>query len=242
MLNNAVNATVLFLDLRGFTRTSEGHISERDLTRELYTVFDDFVPIVERFGGKVDKYLGDGMMVTWGTARADPLDPLNALRTAILCQESLAGKRQEGRTLLQDGHRHPPRPRLPRALHRRGRRDPVDGDRPQREPGRPALLRGQEADRGRRRRLRGGRRAGERRDPGGHRRPEGTLFNEGIAISRDTLAQIENHLALVHGETGIEYEDETIGRRILIRYAGDAKFKGVRSSHPVFDVSYEARG
>ena len=44
MLNNAVNATVLFLDLRGFTQTSEGQISERDLTRELYTVFDDFVP------------------------------------------------------------------------------------------------------------------------------------------------------------------------------------------------------
>jgi class 3 adenylate cyclase len=60
VLNNAVAATILFLDLRGFTRTSEGQISERDLTRELYAVFDDFVPIVERFGGKVDKYLGDG--------------------------------------------------------------------------------------------------------------------------------------------------------------------------------------
>src|SRR5687768_14738249 len=31
--NNAINATVLFLDLRGFTQTSEGHISERDLTQ-----------------------------------------------------------------------------------------------------------------------------------------------------------------------------------------------------------------
>ena len=51
VLNNAVNATVLFLDLRGFTQTSEGQISERDLTRELYAVFDEFVPIVERFGG-----------------------------------------------------------------------------------------------------------------------------------------------------------------------------------------------
>ena len=103
VLNNAVNATVLFLDLRGFTRTSEGHISERDLTRELYAVFDDFVPLVERFGGSVDKYLGDGMMVTWGTERADPLDPLNALRTAILCQESLRRKREEGRTWFKMG-------------------------------------------------------------------------------------------------------------------------------------------
>ena len=51
VLNNAVNATVLFLDLRGFTKTSEGQISERDLTRELYAVFDAFVPHVRRFGG-----------------------------------------------------------------------------------------------------------------------------------------------------------------------------------------------
>ena len=103
VLNNAVAATVLFLDLRGFTRTSEGQISERDLTRELYGVFDDFVPIVERHGGTVDKYLGDGMMVTWGTDRADPLDPLNALRTAILCQESLRRKREDGRTWFKMG-------------------------------------------------------------------------------------------------------------------------------------------
>ena len=72
VLNNAVNATVLFLDLRGFTQTSEGQISERDLTRELYTVFDAFIPIVARFGGTVDKFLGDGMMITYGTEQGGP--------------------------------------------------------------------------------------------------------------------------------------------------------------------------
>jgi len=39
----------------------------------------------------------------------------------------------------------------------------------------------------------------------------------------------------------MEYEDASIDRRILIRYAGDAKFKGVRSSLPVYEVDYEAR-
>ena len=63
---NAVNATVMFLDLRGFTKTSEGLVSERDLTRELYTVFDPFIEIIDRFGGVVDKFLGDGMMITFG--------------------------------------------------------------------------------------------------------------------------------------------------------------------------------
>ncbi len=241
VLNNAVAATILFLDLRGFTRTSEGQISERDLTRELYAVFDDFVPIVERFGGRVDKYLGDGMMVVWGTARADPLDPLNALRTAILCQESLARKRQEGRTWFKMGIAiHHGRAYLARFVAGEGEVQSTVIGRNVNLAGRlsSAAKRPSDDDDG----------FGAAEAPADEPSQavtvdaEGTLFNEGIAISRDTLTQIESHLALVHGETGIEYEDETIGRRILFRYAGDAKFKGVSSSHPVFDVSYEARG
>src|SRR5437667_2256569 len=103
VLNSAVSASVLFLDLRGFTQTSEGHISERDLTRELYTVFDEFIPHVRRSGGTVDKVLGDGIMVTFGTRRADPLDPLNAVRTAVLCQDTLLRLRQEGKTYFKMG-------------------------------------------------------------------------------------------------------------------------------------------
>jgi class 3 adenylate cyclase len=72
---------------------------------------------------------------------------------------------------------------------------------------------------------------------------EGTLFNEGIALSRDALAQLEAHLALERSEEGVlEYEDEAIDRRLLIRYAGDAKFKGVRSSLPVYEADYVGRG
>src|SRR4029077_16640064 len=103
VLNAAVNATVLFLDLRGFPKTSEGQISERDLTRELYTVFDAFVPLIRRFGGTVDKFLGDGIMATYGTDDADPRDPLNALRTAILCQEALSRLREESQTYFKMG-------------------------------------------------------------------------------------------------------------------------------------------
>jgi hypothetical protein len=36
----------------------------------------------------------------------------------------------------------------------------------------------------------------------------------------------------------MEYFDEQIGRRLLIRYSGDAKFKGVRSSFPVYEVDF----
>jgi len=241
VLNNAVAATVLFLDLRGFTRTSEGHISEGDLTRELYGVFDDFVPIVERFGGTVDKYLGDGMMVTWGTKRADPLDPLNALRTAVLCQESLRRKREAGRTFFKMGVAiHHGRVYLARFIACHGELHSTVIGRNVNLAGRlsSAAKRGIEED------------EAQGAAPAARSKAtmavsvdqEGTLFNEGIALSRDTVNQLEAHLALTHGEGGVmEYEDEAIGRRILIRYAGDARFKGVSASLPVYDASYQER-
>ncbi len=70
----------------------------------------------------------------------------------------------------------------------------------------------------------------------------GTLFNQGIAVSRETLMQLEAHLPLEHAEGPgsrlMEYFDEQIGRRLVFQYAGDAKFKGVRSSFPVYEVTF----
>jgi class 3 adenylate cyclase len=248
VINNAANATVFFLDLRGFTKTSEGQISERDLTRELYTVFDAFIPHVRRFGGTVDKFLGDGIMVTYGTEHADPLNPLNALRTAILCQETLRRLREEGQTYFKMGIAvHYGRVYLARFI--------ADEEEVQTTViGRTVNLAGRLSSASRRP-------VGEDElveewdptPPSGTAMPatefpvlvevDGTLINEGIAISRDTLVQLENHLPLVHTEredgTAAEYFDEQIGRRLRIRYAGDAKFKGVRSSFPVYGVDFE---
>ena len=243
VLNNAVNVTILFLDLRGFTETSEGQISERDLTRELYTVFDEFVPLVRRFGGTVDKFLGDGIMATYGTGSADPLDPLNALRTAVLCQETLNRLREEGQTYFKMGIAiHYGRAYVARF---------IAGDSGVHTTviGRNVNLAG---------RLSSAAKKHLDEDEGALPAPvaprrasglqvtvdrSGALFNEGIAISRDTLVQLETHLALVQAEAEggrvMEYFDEQIGRRLLIRYAGDAKFKGVRSSFPVYEVDFE---
>jgi class 3 adenylate cyclase len=243
VLNNAVNATILFLDLRGFTKTSEGHISERDLTQELYTVFDAFVPSIHRFGGTVDKFLGDGMMVTFSTVHAEPLDPLNAMRTAILCQRTLDRLRREGKTYFKMGVAiHFGRAYLARFI--------ADEDSEQITViGRNVNLAGRLSSAAKR-----PIEADENYEP----EPialtgpsgmcvtvdeSGALFNEGIAISRDTLAQIESRVPLTHidegGVTRLEYFDEAIGLKILIQYAGDAKFKGVQSSFPTYAVDYE---
>jgi len=179
------------------------------------------------------------MMVTWGTERADPLDPLNALRTAILCQESLRRKRDEGRTWFKMGVAiHHGRVYLARFIAGRGELHST-------VIGRNVNLAGRLSS--------AAKRPLEEDEDGTEPAPstelavrvdaDGALFNEGIALSRDAVGQLEAHLALVHGEGGaMEYEDETIDRRILIRYAGDAKFKGVRSSLPVYEADYVGRG
>jgi class 3 adenylate cyclase len=61
------------------------------------------VPHIRRFGGTVDKFLGDGMMVTYGTQHADPLTPLNAVRTALLCQEDAAADAAAGQSYFKMG-------------------------------------------------------------------------------------------------------------------------------------------
>ena len=239
IMGNAVNATVMFLDLRGFTRTSEGQISEGDLTRELYTVFDPFTVVLRRFGGTVDKFLGDGIMVTFGTERSDPLAALNALRSAILCQETLARLRQEGQTLFHMGVAiHYGRVYLARFMG-------GDGSVHATVIGRNVNLAGRLSNSGRPVDEDSGRVARAALPASAAELSvrvdgDGTLSNQGIALSQDTLAQLEAHLPLRFTDAGWVYYDEAIGRRILVRYVGDAKFKGVRSTFPVYDVDYEA--
>ena len=240
IMGNAANATVMFLDLRGFTRTSEGQISEGDLTRELYKVFDPFTLIVRRFGGTIDKFLGDGIMVTFGTERSDPSGALNALRCAILCQETIARLRQEGVTHFQMGVAiHYGRVYLARFVG-------GDGSVHATVIGRNVNLAGRLSSSGRALDEDSGRlpRPTEARASAAGLSvrvdPDGTLTNQGIALSQDTLAQLEADLPLQHNGAGWVYYDESVGRRILVRYVGDAKFKGVRSAFPVYDVDYEA--
>lgn len=75
------DVAVLFADVVGFSRMAETVTPEEliELLRALHArmeraVFDN--------GGTLDKYLGDGVMATFGTPRAGPQDPANALRCA----------------------------------------------------------------------------------------------------------------------------------------------------------------
>jgi predicted ATPase/class 3 adenylate cyclase len=74
--------SVLFVDLVGFTTFSESRDSEevRDL---LSRYFDASRQIVGRYGGIVEKFIGDAVMAVWGTPIAHEDDAERAVRAAL---------------------------------------------------------------------------------------------------------------------------------------------------------------
>ncbi len=74
--------SVLFADLVGFTTLSEGRDSEevRDL---LSRYFEICRTIVERYGGVVEKFIGDAVMAVWGTPVAKEDDAERCVRAAM---------------------------------------------------------------------------------------------------------------------------------------------------------------
>jgi class 3 adenylate cyclase/tetratricopeptide (TPR) repeat protein len=74
--------TVLFADLVGFTTISEAR--DPEATRELLsTYFEASRQIVERYGGTVEKFIGDAVMAVWGTPVAHEDDAERAVRGAL---------------------------------------------------------------------------------------------------------------------------------------------------------------
>jgi class 3 adenylate cyclase len=74
--------SVLFADLEGFTPFS----AERDLedVRELLTTyFDVSRRIVSRYGGAVEKFIGDAVMAVWGAPLAREDDSERAVKAAL---------------------------------------------------------------------------------------------------------------------------------------------------------------
>lgn len=77
--------TVLFADLSGFTAFADAHDPE-EVCRILNYCFDCLTQIVLRYGGVVDKFIGDEVMALFGAPQAHEDDPLRALRAALEMQ------------------------------------------------------------------------------------------------------------------------------------------------------------
>ena len=74
--------SVLFADLVGFTTLAEGRDAED--TRELLSKYFDLArDVVERYGGTVEKFIGDAVMALWGAPTAREDDAERAVRAGL---------------------------------------------------------------------------------------------------------------------------------------------------------------
>lgn len=86
--------TILFADIRGFTRISEHSPPER-IVGLLNRYFSAMTDIIFAHGGTLDKYLGDGLMALFGAPTATPEDANNALNAAVAMQRRILGINME---------------------------------------------------------------------------------------------------------------------------------------------------
>lgn len=86
--------TILFADIRGFTRISE-HAPPEKIVNLLNRYFSAMTDIIFAHGGTLDKYLGDGLMALFGAPTTTPDDASNALNAAVAMQRRMLGINRE---------------------------------------------------------------------------------------------------------------------------------------------------
>lgn len=60
-----IDASVLFLDVRGFTRFAE-RAGPHEVVARLNELYEAVVPVIERHGGHANKFVGDGLLAVFG--------------------------------------------------------------------------------------------------------------------------------------------------------------------------------
>ena len=74
--------SILFADLVGFTTLSDGRDAEE--TRELLSRYFELAgEVIGRYGGTIEKFIGDAVMAVWGTPIARENDAERAVRAAL---------------------------------------------------------------------------------------------------------------------------------------------------------------
>lgn len=92
-------ATVVFADVVG--STSLGEREDPEVVRSLILrLFDAVTPVIERHGGLVERFIGDGMLALFGVPTVHEDDPVRAVRAALEVQDVVTGL---GQTFAKEG-------------------------------------------------------------------------------------------------------------------------------------------
>ena len=74
------NVTVLFSDIRGFTSMSEKMTAE-EVSMILNEYFSEMEPIITKYNGVINKFIGDAVMAIFG----EPIQDINHAQNAVKC-------------------------------------------------------------------------------------------------------------------------------------------------------------
>lgn len=80
--------TVLFVDICGFTQISETMAPE-DLREYINAFLTSMTEVVHRYGGTIDKYIGDAVMAFWGAPVDDPQHADHAVAASLSMLEEV---------------------------------------------------------------------------------------------------------------------------------------------------------
>jgi adenylate cyclase len=98
--------TVLFSDIRGFTSMSE-KMSANQVSELLNEYFSEMEPIITKYNGIINKFIGDAIMAVFGEPIQDDNHPQNAVKCGIemldKVQELHTKWIQEGKPLIEIG-------------------------------------------------------------------------------------------------------------------------------------------
>ncbi|GBG27300.1 cGMP-specific 3',5'-cyclic phosphodiesterase [Hondaea fermentalgiana] len=98
--------TILFSDIRGFTTFSE-QVGAQEIFGTLNEYFSCMVEVITRYGGIVDKFIGDALMAVFGVPKQSEHDAYNACLAARAMETALsdfnAARRAKGKPIIKIG-------------------------------------------------------------------------------------------------------------------------------------------
>ncbi len=98
--------TVLFSDIRGFTTMSE-QMSAEQVSQILNEYFTEMEPIITKYNGVINKFIGDAVMAIFGEPIQDKNHPQNAVKCAFAMLEKVKELQkkwaQEGKPKIEIG-------------------------------------------------------------------------------------------------------------------------------------------